>query len=56
MEFSKKVESVEMTEILSLGKTLELGKRYWRCKCCFKTVWIIQNKRHTCYWPFKNGY
>ena len=26
MEFSKKVESVEMTEILSLGKTLELVK------------------------------
>ena len=26
MEFSKKIESVEMTEILSLGKTLELVK------------------------------
>merc|ERR1711969_549167 len=26
MEFSKKIESVEMTEILSMGKTLELVK------------------------------
>ena len=26
MEFSKKIESVEMTEILSLGKSLELVK------------------------------
>ena len=30
MEFSKKIESVEMTEILSLGKTLELVKDIYK--------------------------
>ena len=40
MEFSKKIESVGMTEILSLGKSLELIKDLGDANCGFKTVWV----------------
>ena len=56
MEFSKRIESVEMTEILSLGKTLELVKDIGDANTVFKTIWTRQNKRNTCNRSLKDGH